>query len=116
LICRRNPTSAFCFFSVVQRASVIGVRIALGAQRKDELILVIGRGLKLALMGLTLGLAPALAVTRYVASLLYGVTATDPGALKGSPMFAEDRNFGDGQVASSKLFLASAAFFLRHRF
>jgi putative ABC transport system permease protein len=91
-----QPLYGVLSFSVVQRASETGVRIALGAQRKDALILVIGRGLKQVLMGLTLGLAPALAVTRYMAILLYGVTATDPGALKGSPMFAEDRNFGDG--------------------
>jgi ABC-type antimicrobial peptide transport system permease subunit len=52
--------------------------MALGAQRKDVLSLVVGRGLKLVLLGLALGLIAALAVTRFVSSLLYGVTATDP--------------------------------------
>jgi putative ABC transport system permease protein len=65
-------------FSVVQRTRELGVRIALGAQRKDVLSLVVGQGLKLALLGLALGLVGALAVTRFVSSLLYGVTATDP--------------------------------------
>jgi len=65
-------------FSVAQRTREIGVRMALGAQRKDVLSMVVGRGLKLALLGLALGLIAALAVTRFVSSLLYGVTATDP--------------------------------------
>ncbi len=65
-------------FSVAQRTREIGVRMALGAQRKDVLSLVVGRGLKLTLLGLALGLIAALAVTRFVSGLLYGVTATDP--------------------------------------
>jgi predicted permease len=70
-------------FAVVQRTREIGVRLALGAQRKDVLALVVGRGLKLALLGLALGLVAAAAVTRFVENLLYGVTATDPVAFIG---------------------------------
>jgi predicted permease len=73
-------------FSVVQRSREIGVRIALGAQRKDVLMLIISQGLKLVIMGLILGLIAASAVTRYLANLLYGFTPSDPGALIGVPL------------------------------
>ena len=65
-------------YAVAQRRHEIGIRLALGAQGKDILTLVLTQGLVLTLVGLALGLAGALAVTRVMASILYGVSATDP--------------------------------------
>jgi len=59
------------------------MRFALGAQRRDVLSLVIGKGLKLALIGSVLGLSGALAATRLVSSMLYGVMPTDPMTFAG---------------------------------
>ncbi|HKS38623.1 MAG TPA: ABC transporter permease [Verrucomicrobiae bacterium] len=70
-------------FAVVQRTREIGVRVALGAQRRDVLSLVIGKGLKLVLIGALIGLAGALATTRLVSNLLHGVTPTDPVTFAG---------------------------------
>src|SRR6266571_1343152 len=65
-------------FTVAQRTREIGVRVALGAQRLDVFSLVVGKGLKLAVIGAAIGLLGALAVTRLVSRLLYGVSPIDP--------------------------------------
>jgi predicted lysophospholipase L1 biosynthesis ABC-type transport system permease subunit len=65
-------------FMVVQRTREIGVRVALGARRRDVLSLVVGKGLRLALVGCGIGLMGGLSATRFVSSLLYGVTPADP--------------------------------------
>ena len=65
-------------FTVAQRTREIGVRVALGAQQLDVFSLVVGKGLKLAVVGSAIGLLGALAVTRLVSRLLYGVSPIDP--------------------------------------
>jgi putative ABC transport system permease protein len=65
-------------YSVAQRTREIGIRIALGAKRTDVLKLAMGQGLRLVVIGVAIGLAGAFVLTRVMASLLFGVSATDP--------------------------------------
>jgi len=66
-------------YLVAERRQEIGIRMALGAQAGNVLRLVIGQGLKLALLGVAVGLLGAWGLTRFMQTLLFGVTPTDPG-------------------------------------
>jgi ABC-type antimicrobial peptide transport system permease subunit len=59
----------------------MGVRLALGASRRDILRLILGGGMTLTAVGLAIGIAGALALTRLLATLLFGVSATDPATM-----------------------------------
>jgi predicted permease len=65
-------------YSVSRRTKEIGVRVALGATAGEVLRMILGQGLRTTLIGVAIGIAGALALTRTVSSMLFGVTATDP--------------------------------------
>jgi putative ABC transport system permease protein len=65
-------------YSVAQRTNEIGIRLALGAQSRDVLLMIVKQGSMLIVLGLGIGLLGAYALTRVIASLLFGVTAKDP--------------------------------------
>jgi putative ABC transport system permease protein len=64
-------------YSVAQRTHEIGIRIALGAQRSDVFKLVVGQGLLLVLVGVVVGTAGSVALTRFIEGMIYGVSPTD---------------------------------------
>jgi putative ABC transport system permease protein len=73
-------------YSVSQRRHEIGIRVALGADRRDIRRMIVFQGARLALLGVAIGLAAALTMTRLMRDLLYGVSATDPATLMGASL------------------------------
>src|SRR5205814_4607340 len=65
-------------YSVAERTGELGIRIALGAQTRDILKLVVGQGMTPVVIGIAIGLIVSLALTRLIKSLLFGVSATNP--------------------------------------
>jgi putative ABC transport system permease protein len=70
-------------YSVAQRTQEIGIRMALGAARADVLRMIVGQAMRLTLIGIGIGLAGAFAVTRLMASMLFGVSPSDPPTFVG---------------------------------
>ena len=73
-------------YTVAQRTRELGVRVALGATRRDVIALVLAQGLRLTLLGVVVGIVGALALTRVVGSLLHGVRPTDPFTFVAVPL------------------------------
>ncbi|HEU0105497.1 MAG TPA: ABC transporter permease [Vicinamibacteria bacterium] len=72
-------------YSVEQRTQEIGIRLALGANASQVKSMVVAQGLRLAVVGVVIGMASALALTRFIASVLYGVEAQDPMVFAAAP-------------------------------
>ena len=71
---------------MTERTHEIGVRVALGAQRRDVMAMVVGQGMSMTIVGTAIGVAASAALARLMSSLLFGVSAVDPATFVAIPL------------------------------
>jgi predicted permease len=101
-------------YVVAQRTREVGIRMALGARRTDVFKLVLGNGMKLTLTGVVIGLAGALAVTRLLGSLLYGIRPTDFVTFAGVSLFLAGIAFFASYIPARRATRVNPITALRH--
>jgi putative ABC transport system permease protein len=101
-------------YSVAQRTHELGIRLAIGAQRRDLLRLMLAQGTRLTLLGVGLGIAGALALTRLLARFLFGISATDPVSLAGAAILLAVVALGACWIPSRRAMRADPMAALRH--
>jgi len=69
---------------VTRRTNEIGIRIALGAERRDVLVMILREASSLAALGAAIGVVAAAALSRYIRAMLFGITPADPGTIAGA--------------------------------
>jgi putative ABC transport system permease protein len=101
-------------YSVSRRTHEMGIRLAIGAERRDVLLLVLGQGARVALLGIAVGIAAALALTRLMSSLLFGVTATDPLTFAGVALLLTLTMLVTGYIPARRAMRVDPMVALRH--
>jgi putative ABC transport system permease protein len=101
-------------YSVAQRTHEIGIRLALGAQRNQVRLLVIGEGLRLAGYGISAGLIGSVGLTRFLSDILYGVKSTDPASFATSFLLLIFVAFLASYIPANRAMKMDPANILRH--
>ncbi len=101
-------------YSVSQRTHEMGIRLAIGAEPRDVLLLVLGQGARVALQGIAVGIAAALVLTRLMSNLLFGVSATDPLTFAGVALLLTLTTLVTSYIPARRAMRADPMVALRH--